>query len=78
MASVLIRDIPDEVVAQLKSTAKRNKRSLQKELRAELENSVIRSSPDVFRKASKIRNSLRKRGIRFSDSARILRTDRGR
>ena len=78
MASVLIRDIPDEVVAQLKSTAKRNKRSLQKELRAVLESSVTRSSPDVFRRAAKIRNSLRKRGVRLSDSGRILRSDRTR
>lgn len=78
MASVLVRDIPDEVVDRLKKMAKTNQRSLQKELRAVLESSVTLSSSDVFRKVARIRSRMRKKRILFSDSAEILRTDRTR
>ncbi len=78
MATVLIRDIPEAVISRLKRIAKRNKRSLQQELRAALELSVNQSSPDLFQKVNEIRENLRKKPIRFSDSAKILREDRRR
>ena len=68
MASVLIRNLPDEVVDRLKSSAKRNNRSLQQELRVVLEEAARRSSTGVFQKTAKIRERLRKKSNRFSDS----------
>jgi plasmid stability protein len=78
MANVLIRDVPDEVVNQFKSIAKKHNRSLQQELKAVLENTVSRSSSDIFRKAAEIRKRLRKKNILFSDSVQLLRKDRAR
>lgn len=76
MANVLLRDIPEEVLKRLKNMAKAHKRSLQQELRVVLENTVSQTSPDVFQKVSKLRMELRKKGIRFTDSAKLLREDR--
>lgn len=76
MANVLLRDIPEEVLDRLKNMAKAHKRSLQQELRVVLENTVSQTSPDVFQKASKLRMELHKKGIRFTDSAKLLREDR--
>ena len=78
MANVLIRDVSDEVVNQFKSIAKKHNRSLQQELKAVLENTVSRSSSDIFRKAAEIRKRLRKKNILFSDSVQLLRKDRAR
>ncbi|NWF53572.1 MAG: hypothetical protein HXY45_02120 [Syntrophaceae bacterium] len=78
MATVLIRDIPEALVSRLKRIAKRNKRSLQQELRAALELRVSQSSPDLFQKVKDLRADLRRKPIRFSDSAKILREDRRR
>jgi len=78
MANVLIRDVSDEVVNQFKSIAKKHNRSLQQELKAVLENTVSRSSSDIFRKAAEIRKRLRKKNILFSDSVQLLRKDRSR
>ncbi len=78
MVSVLIRDIPEEIVDRLKRIARRNHRSLQQELKALLENAVSQSSLDVFQKGAEIRGSLRKKGIRFTDSVKNLRMDRAR
>jgi hypothetical protein len=58
--------------------AKSHKRSLQQELRVVLEKTVEQSSPDIFRKASDLRRKLRKKTVRFTDSARLLREDRAR
>ena len=78
MANVLIRDVSDEAVNQFKSIAKKHNRSLQQELKAVLENTVSRSSSDIFRKAAEIRKRLRKKNILFSDSVQLLRKDRAR
>jgi plasmid stability protein len=76
MANVLLRDIPEEVLNRLKDMAKAHNRSLQQELRVVLENTADQSFPDVFQKASKLRKELRKKGIGFTDSAKLLREDR--
>ena len=78
MPNVLIRDIPEEVVNRFKIIAKGHKRSLQQELKAFLENSVIQSSPEIFQKMSEIRKKLRRKSIRFTDSTKLLREDRAR
>jgi plasmid stability protein len=76
MATVLLRDIPEEVLTRLKKMAKAHNRSLQQELRVVLENTANQTSRDVFQKASELRKELRKKAIRFTDSAKLLREDR--
>ena len=78
MANVLIRNIPEEVLDRFKNMAKSHKRSLQQEFRVVLEKTVEQSSPDIFKKASDLRRKLRMKAVRFADSARLLREDRGR
>ena len=78
MANVFLRDIPEEVLDRLKDLAKAHNRSLQQELRAVLENTADQTLPDVFQKASELRKQLRKKAIRFTDSAKLLREDRFR
>lgn len=76
MGNVLLRDIPDGVLKRLKNMAKIHNRSLQQELRAVLENTADQTLPDVFQKASELRKQLRKKAVRFTDSAKLLREDR--
>ena len=77
MANVLIRDVPEEVLNKLKIMAKNHNRSLQQELRVFLENTVTQSSPEIFQKMAEIRK-LRRKPVRFTDSANLLREDRSR
>ena len=76
MANVLLRDIPGEVLNRLKNMAKAHNRSLQQELRVVLENTAGQTLPDIFQKASELRKELRKKAVRFTDSAKLLREDR--
>jgi len=78
MANVLIRNIPEEVVNRFKNMAKSHNRSLQQELRVVLENTALQLSPDIFFKASELRQKLRKKAIRFTDSTKLVREDRAR
>jgi prophage maintenance system killer protein len=56
--------------------AKSHKRSLQQELRVIREKIVDQPSPDIFQKASDLRKKLRKKAVRFTNSAKLLREDR--
>ena len=78
MANVLIRNVPEEVLDRFKNIAKTHKRSLQQELRVVLEKTADQSSPDILKKASDLRRKLRKKAVRFTDSAALLREDRSR
>jgi len=78
MANVLIRNISEEVLDRFKNMAKSHKRSLQQELRMVLEKTVEQSSSDIFQKALDLRRKLRKKAVRFTDSARLLREDKAR
>ena len=78
MGNLLIRDVPEKIVARLKDRAKRRNRSLQQELHSILVATATQSSPGILKQAAKIRAKLRKKGIRFSDSAALLREDRSR
>ena len=78
MANVLIRNIPDEVLDRIKNMAKRRNRSLQQELSEAIENMANQSSVDFFQKAKELREKLRKKKVRFTDSAELLREDRTR
>ncbi len=78
MANILIRNVPDEVLNMIKNVAKRRNRSLQQELREALETMANQSSPDIFRKAAELKEKLRKKSVRFTDSTELLREDRAR
>jgi len=77
MPDVLVRNVEDDILQELKSRAKKNGRSLQKELQM-IFNSFARSGETKNlsdeETASKIKESLR--GREFSDSAELLSKDR--
>jgi hypothetical protein len=78
MATLLIRNVPDDVVSRLKDRAKKRNRSLQQELQSILLATAAQSPQDLLKQASRIRAKLRKKGVSFSDSAELLREDRSR
>jgi len=78
MANVLIRNISDEVLDKIKSMAKHRNRSLQQELSEAIENIANQSTLDFFQKAKELREKLRKKKVRFTDSAELLSEDRTR
>lgn len=78
MANVLVRDIPDEVLDDLKQMAKLHNRPLQQELREILIRTASQPYRDVARQAAEIRRNLAGKHRIFSDSAELLREDRKR
>lgn len=78
MANVLIRDIPDEVVNELKQMAKLHNRPLQQELREILVKTAGQPYGDVARQAAEIRRKLAGKRRTFTDSAELLREERAR
>ena len=78
MANVLIRDIPDEVVQELKQRGRSHNRSLQQELRDILVKTARQPHEDVALRAAEIRRKLARKHLPFSDSADLLREDRTR
>jgi antitoxin FitA len=78
MANVLIRDIPDEVVHELKQQAKLHNRPLQQELRDILVKTAHQPHADVAARAAEIRLKLTGKRRVFSDSADLIREDRER
>ncbi len=76
MPNVLVRDVDDTVLEKLKDQAKRNRRSLQSEVLAILNNFVAHAALSDEETAARIKDSLR--GRSFSDSAALLREDRSR
>jgi antitoxin FitA len=78
MANVLIRDIPDEVVKELKQRAKSHNRSLQQELIDILVKIASQPYGDITQRAAEIRLKLAGERRTFTDSAELLREDRSR
>ena len=76
MPDVLVRDVEENILDQLKDRAKQNGRSLQKELKLLFRSFVEADTLSSDETAAKIRNSLR--GRDHSDSAELLREDRQR
>jgi plasmid stability protein len=78
MSQILVRDLEPQVVAKLKERAKRNRRSLQAEVRVVLEELARREEArDSFWEfADKMREE--SRGMAQSDSADLIREDRDR
>jgi len=78
MAQLLVRDISDRIVAELKKRAKRNGRSAEAEHRAILEQALKPSAADFWREADRLRNELQESGRMFTDSTKFIRQDRDR
>jgi hypothetical protein len=78
MAYVLIRGTSIEVLDRIKSMAKRRNRSLQQELREAIETIAEQSDVDFYQRAKELREKLRNKRVRFTDSAELLREDRAR
>ena len=78
MASVVIRNLDDDVVVSLKEQAKANHRSLEGEIRSILTELVQRSlNIEAFRETTDQLRS-HSRAISQSDSVDLIREDRGR
>lgn len=77
MAKVLVRDLDPAVVERLKARAREHDRSLQKELKAILEEAAAKPSwAEARADAERVRQMLA--GRRFSDSTELVREDRER
>ncbi len=77
MATVLVRDLDPEVVARLKARAEERGRSLQKELKAILEEAAAKPTwEEARREIERVRQ--RFAGRTFSDSTELVREDRDR
>ena len=76
MPDVLVRNVEENILDQLKDRANQNGRSLQKELKLLFRSFVDADTLSSDETAAKIRNSLR--GRVHSDSAELLRENRQR
>jgi plasmid stability protein len=74
MANVLVRDLDDSVLKQLKAAAKANGRSLQAEIHAVLENASVRNLAATRRVSGQWLKRLRTSS--HTDSAGLIREDR--
>lgn len=76
MPDVLIRDLDAQTIKRLKARAKRHGRSFQSEAKLALERAAGASAEDVAAILDKWQKHFN--GRRFSDSAGLIREDRGR
>jgi plasmid stability protein len=74
MAHVLVRNLDEDVLKQLKAAAKANGRSLQAEIHDVLRRASTRNLADTRRLSTQWLNRLRRTGQ--SDSATLIREDR--
>ena len=78
MAQVLVRNLTEKVVRQLKRRAEQRGRSLQAEVKLILEEAAQQDNEEFWKAADSIRERLRRTGRKFSDSAELVREDRDR
>lgn len=78
MAQVLVRNLDEKTVAQLKKRAAENGRSLQAELRLLLEQAVRPDGMDTWQRVEQFRAKMKKSQRNFSDSTTLIREDRTR
>jgi plasmid stability protein len=76
MPNLLVRDLDPDLLERLKAQAKRNRRSVQAEVKELLKNHVALSMEEAIKRIEKFRQSLG--GRKFSDSAELIREDRER
>jgi len=80
MSDLLVRNVPEAVVDDLKRRAAGNRRSLQAEILTILEEAVEegRRRERFFETADEFRTKLAQTGRQFSDSIDLIREDRQR
>ena len=80
MTDVLVRDVPDDLLAYLKERAATNRRSLQQEVLTILESAALEDTNRLtaLQIADVIRSRLQSTGRDFGDSAQAIREDRER
>jgi plasmid stability protein len=80
VSDILVRDVPDELLASLKQRAARNGRSLQREVMLILEGTLKEEARrlNALAAADEIRNRLAATGRDFGNSVDDLREDRAR
>ena len=80
MASITIKDIPDELYEQFKATAQQDRRSINAEVIVAMEALVRETAQLRERKAalSRINERRRRRPLNVVDSLDLLREDRAR
>jgi antitoxin FitA len=78
VADVLVRDVPEKVLARLKQRAASRGHSLQAELQELLVNGSGAGLAAAVRMAARLRRSLSGRGRKHSDSGELQREDRDR
>jgi plasmid stability protein len=78
MGQLLVRGVPDKVIAALKKRAKQRGRSAEAEHRAILEQAFKPSADDFWKEAYRIRAELQESGRTFTDSTEFIRQDRDR
>lgn len=78
MPDVLIRNLDAKTLNALKRRAKHHNRSLQMELKVILEEASGLKVVDYLAAADRIRESLKRQGKEFSDSAELIREERER
>ena len=76
MPDILVRDLDSHTIARLKLSAKQHGRSLQREVKAILEEIVPMTMGEARAVSEKWQKHLR--GRTFSDSAKLIREDRER
>ena len=76
MPELLVRNLDEATIKRLKALAKQHGRSLQGEVRLVLEEAATLPIGEVSSLLEKWQRQLARR--RFSDSAKIIRKDRGR
>jgi antitoxin FitA len=76
MGQLLVREVPDNVIAALKKRAKRHGRSAEAEHRDILQNALKPSHEDFWARADKVREELRATGRKFTDSVVLIRQAR--
>jgi plasmid stability protein len=76
MPDILVRDLDSRTIERLKLSAKQHGRSLQREVKAILEE----TAPMTMAEARDVSEKWHKRlkGRKFSDSAKLIREDRDR
>ncbi len=78
MSQLLVRNLHEEVVENLKQRAKDNHRSLQAEVALILENAAKIQPANFWNNANKLREQLAQSKQLFSDSTELVREDRER
>lgn len=76
MAQIIVRNLDDDVIKRLKKRAKKNKRSLESEIRFMLGQASSFSHEDALKLADRIRK--RFKGRKLADSAELIREERDR